>query len=246
MAEDFNLLKAPDAFVTRKGLDLVALRRGDRVLAILDNKSFTSKVLEDVSALTRNLVNNLRTDAAEFRKLSSALVKPQREYEDMAARMAKAADDIEPMLQRASGGALSPADEASVLKILKDNKIPTRDMSVVAENLVKDLRGEAATYRRMAKEFADASPDYFDAAERMTDAANRLEPILARRRPGLPFSPTDEAEIARILQDNNMQILVSNVGGHTDAVSPILGKHIQPWNVRKAGRGPALPPPPAP
>src|SRR5262249_33458493 len=145
---------------------------GDRVLAILDNKSFAQRVLEDVSALTRNLVKNLRTDAAEFEKLASTLVKPQREYSDLAARMTKAADELEPILARAAPGAsLSGPDEALALKILKDNRIPTRDLSVVTRNLVGDMRDEAQLYRRVAKEFADASPDYLDAAERMTDAA---------------------------------------------------------------------------
>ncbi|MDR5748841.1 hypothetical protein QCE73_37310 [Caballeronia sp. LZ029] len=251
MADDFVLLKAPDSFVTRTGLDLVALRRGEkgtmRTLAILDNKSFAMKVIDDVSALTRNLVKNLRNDAAEFRKVAAGLAKPQREYTEMADRMTKAANELEPLLKDVSFGAkFSLEAEARVLGILRENRIPTSDISVVTRNLATELRGEAQGFRRLASEFSDVSPDYLDAARRMTNAADRLEPILARYPRGVPLKLADEAEIASILADNKMQILVTNVSGKSEEVSPILGKHIQMWNVQEAARAPALPAPPVP
>ncbi len=124
LGPEFDLLKAPDRFVTRKGIDLIALRRSDKMLGILDNKSSVRKLLKDVSALTRNLVTNLREDVREFRLLAKRFTDVPPDFIGAADRMERAANDIEKVLARVPPGQPMPIEaQEEIAAILKKNNI---------------------------------------------------------------------------------------------------------------------------
>ena len=67
LGEDFILLKAPDKKVTKRGTDLVVLHKPTGRILLLDNKAYGfTEVVDDVSALIRNLRTNLADDIRDF------------------------------------------------------------------------------------------------------------------------------------------------------------------------------------
>ncbi len=126
----FKVLKAPDRF-SRRGLDLVTLRnavsrrgRYARTLAILDNKSFVSGVVKDVSAMTRNLVFNLREEAAQFRNLAKRFGNRPPELAQAARRMETVAGRIEKIIAGGDPATLSLDQQRQIAAVLEKTNVP--------------------------------------------------------------------------------------------------------------------------
>jgi hypothetical protein len=124
LGNEFDLLKASDGFVTRRGIDVIAQRRIDRMLAILDNKSGFGKLIKDVSALTKNLVTNLLEDAGEFRLLAKQFPEASHDFIDAAERMERAANGMRTVLADVPAGqALGLKEQEALAAILKENNM---------------------------------------------------------------------------------------------------------------------------
>jgi hypothetical protein len=100
--EGIVLLKAPDYDVTIPGTDLVGVTRDGRIW-LIDNKALAASELESVTALTRNIRDNIAKDAAaaaeEFGTAPDPLIG------DAVARLNRATEAI----QKVTGG-LSPKE----------------------------------------------------------------------------------------------------------------------------------------
>lgn len=105
---DLVILKAPDSFVTRTGTDLVVAQRyiDDetklerlRVL-VFDNKS-TRKLTEDkVSALLKNLADNLADDARQFNQLAAAGGEEAIAFRRSAQQIEAASKELADVIKR--------------------------------------------------------------------------------------------------------------------------------------------------
>lgn len=92
----YTFLKAPDDMVTQRGTDLVAVdRNNNNECLVIDNKAFSSRVVESVSALVRNIVRNLRDDVEAFRRDSAGRTDLPPELTDAVGRLERAANEIE-------------------------------------------------------------------------------------------------------------------------------------------------------
>lgn len=105
-SDKYTFLKTPDAWVTRKGTDLIAVDRSRNNLCLLiDNKSIAGPVVESVTSLTRNFARNLRDDIAALKRDVAGQSDLPPEIPDAIARLEKAAGEIE---REAAAGRLDP------------------------------------------------------------------------------------------------------------------------------------------
>ncbi|WP_410808992.1 hypothetical protein [Micromonospora sp. 067-2] len=119
-------LKGPDANVKVAGTDLVGIGH-DGWVWLIDDKSHRSTSVGGVSALTDNLVTNLRRDAADFRDAIARLQRddpgftPDPRILDAISRMEDAAAEIERINRRGSASTrparISAALEARRLRL---------------------------------------------------------------------------------------------------------------------------------
>jgi hypothetical protein len=100
--EGIVLLKAPDYDVTIPGTDLVGVTREGRIW-LIDNKALSATELESVTALTRNIRENIAEDAAAAK--AEFGTKPDPLIGDAVARLNRATKEI----QRVTRG-LSPEE----------------------------------------------------------------------------------------------------------------------------------------
>jgi hypothetical protein len=116
-----------------------------------------------------------------------------------------------------------------------------KDVSALMRNLVTNLRDDARELRFLAKRFPDTPPDFVMAAGRMERAAAEIEMSLAGAvlEKGLPEKV--QKEIADILVKYHMRLLVTNVGGQAEKLTPELQRLIKFWNVQKTGELPWVP-----
>ncbi|WP_030489678.1 hypothetical protein [Micromonospora chokoriensis] len=119
-------LKGPDANVKVAGTDLVGIGH-DGWVWLLDDKSHRATSVSGVSALTENLVTNLRRDAADFRDAIARLQRddpgftPDPRILDAISRMEDAAAEIDRINRRGSASTrparISAALEARRLRL---------------------------------------------------------------------------------------------------------------------------------
>lgn len=120
------ILKGPDANVKVAGTDLVGIGH-DGWVWLIDDKSHRSSSVAGVSALTENLVTNLRRDAADFRDAIARLQRDDPGFTadprvlDAISRMEDAAAEIDRINRRGSASTrparISAALEARRLRL---------------------------------------------------------------------------------------------------------------------------------
>ncbi|MFF4874631.1 hypothetical protein [Micromonospora sp. NPDC000668] len=127
-------LKGPDANVKVAGTDLVGIGH-DGWVWLVDDKSHRATSVGGVSALTDNLVANLRRDAADFRDAITRLQRddpgftPDPRILDAISRMEDAAAEIERINRRGSA-ATRPA---RISRALEERRLRLRVTSAAGE-----------------------------------------------------------------------------------------------------------------
>jgi len=114
-----GFLKAPDVNTRARGTDLVAVG-ADGWYWLIDDKSHATRTVSDVSALTTNLAENLRRDAATFRESVARLeaeypgIDLQRELVDAPGVMESAASRIDEINRTAAPAARPELNRAAL------------------------------------------------------------------------------------------------------------------------------------
>ncbi|TNH31731.1 hypothetical protein FHG89_00745 [Micromonospora orduensis] len=127
-------LKGPDANVKVAGTDLVGIGH-DGWVWLLDDKSHRATSVSGVSALTENLVTNLRRDAADFRDAIARLHRddpgftPDPRILDAISRMEDAAAEIDRINRRGSAS----SRPARISRALEERRLRLRVTSAAGE-----------------------------------------------------------------------------------------------------------------
>ncbi|MFI7608165.1 hypothetical protein ACIBTV_23885 [Micromonospora sp. NPDC049366] len=127
-------LKGPDANVKVSGTDLVGIGH-DGWVWLVDDKSHRATSVSGVSALTDNLVTNLRRDAGDFRDALARLQRddpgfvPDPRIIDAVTRMENAAAEID-RINRTGSAATRPA---RITQALTDQRLRLRVTSAAGE-----------------------------------------------------------------------------------------------------------------
>lgn len=107
IADDYIILKPPDEFVTRAGIDLIAIPRGGRGrVAVIDNKALAKRIERSVSALIRNLPRNLAAGIDEFSELMARDPHLPSEFSEAMQRLTVANSEIQQLVQGMSREAI--------------------------------------------------------------------------------------------------------------------------------------------
>ncbi|MEV4822029.1 hypothetical protein [Micromonospora sp. NPDC049274] len=127
-------LKGPDADVTARGTDLVGIGH-DGWVWLIDDKSHRVRSVNGVTALTDNLVTNLRRDAADFRDAIARLQRddsgftPDPRILDAIFRIEDAAAEIEQINLRGAESTRS----ARIRRALRQRKLRLRVTSAAGQ-----------------------------------------------------------------------------------------------------------------
>ncbi|MET8040931.1 hypothetical protein ABZU25_08700 [Micromonospora sp. NPDC005215] len=127
-------LKGPDANVKVAGTDLVGIGH-DGWVWLIDDKSHRATSVAGVSALTENLVTNLRRDAADFRDAIARLHRddpgfiPDPRILDAISRMEDAAAEIDRINRRGSAS----TRPARISAALQERRLRLRVTSAAGE-----------------------------------------------------------------------------------------------------------------
>ncbi|MET7707552.1 hypothetical protein [Micromonospora sp. NPDC005413] len=127
-------LKGPDANVKVAGTDLVGIGH-DGWVWLIDDKSHRATSVGGVSALTDNLVTNLRRDAADFREAITRLQRddpgftPDPRILDAISRMEDAAAEIDRINRRGSAS----TRPARISRALEERRLRLRVTSAAGE-----------------------------------------------------------------------------------------------------------------
>ncbi|MET8547758.1 hypothetical protein [Micromonospora zamorensis] len=127
-------LKGPDANVKVAGTDLVGIGH-DGWVWLIDDKSHRAASVSGVSALTDNLVTNLRRDAADFRDAIARLQRddpgftPDPRILDAISRMEDAAAEIDRINRRGSAS----TRPARISAALQERRLRLRVTSAAGE-----------------------------------------------------------------------------------------------------------------
>ena len=158
--EHFTFLKAPDDWVTQRGTDLVAIDRshGNEVL-IIDNKAYSSAVLESVTSLTRNIVRNLKDDVANFKR-QFADRQPGSDIDVAIGRLEKAANEIEadPLVK----AAWDPARQRYDPNIIEQPHVQQRINAILkANNVRRVVTGEGGILNAVSSDLKNLGIDFY-------------------------------------------------------------------------------------
>ncbi|AIE86493.1 hypothetical protein [Fimbriimonas ginsengisoli] len=121
LGEKLVLLKAPDYNVTLPGTDLVGVTRNGRVW-LIDNKALSVEELGSVTALMKNLPENIADDTAAFKGEFGMGKDPL--IGDAVARLDKATKAIQKLTKGLTQEQVSdPKIQQQIGTILRDNRI---------------------------------------------------------------------------------------------------------------------------
>jgi hypothetical protein len=146
------ILKCGDEFVSRTGTDLVTMLRADGRwrLLIFDNKALRDATVNSVSALTKNLLENLTNDARKFATIAQRADAPL-EFGEAAKRLDAATAEIRKILLKYDGDISIKGAQAEIARALA-----AQDIQLVVANAGGQVKGISEPLR--------TTMDFYDAA----------------------------------------------------------------------------------
>lgn len=146
----FSFLKPPDEFVTLRGTDLVAIDQVTGEILLIDNKAFSESMVTEVSALTRNIVRNLRDDVSTFHRDFGNRPDVPIELSAGAARLERALRDIDAFLSTTTDPIESDSVQIEIGRILA-----THNVRRVVTGAGGDVQRVSADLQKVGVQFMD-------------------------------------------------------------------------------------------